>query len=122
MKTSLFITLLMLTLTFFVGCTKVDDATLYAAHKAVANGAVILDVRSAKEYQKGHVIGAINIPIDVIQKSLATVPKKKVIVVYCASGSRSAKATKILRKNGWHVFDVKTASEFAREVKKPNAS
>ncbi len=120
MRKSLFTILtLLLTFTFYTGCSKVDDATLLAAHKAVEQGAVIMDVRTIKEYQQGHIESAINIPVEEISKSLARVPKKRVLVVYCQSGSRSSYAAKILTKNGWTVYDVATQSEFEREVKEP---
>jgi F0F1-type ATP synthase assembly protein I len=44
--------IIFLLLTFIAGCSKVSDETLRAAHKAVDNGAIILDVRTTKEYKK----------------------------------------------------------------------
>jgi len=110
---------LLLTLSFFTGCSKVDDETLRAAHAAVDNGAVIIDVRTPKEYAGGHLSGALNIPIEEMTKSLARVPREKVLVVYCASGSRSSHAAALLRQKGWHVFDVATQGEFERKLPPP---
>ena len=107
---------LLLALGLFTGCSKVDDETLRAAHAAVDNGAVIVDVRTPKEYAQKHVSGALNIPIEEMSKSLARVPRDEVLVVYCASGNRSSHATKLLRQNGWSVFDVATQGEFEREL------
>lgn len=106
-------------LIFGAGCTRVDDATLLAAHQAVKNGAVIIDVRTLKEYKHKHIDNAINIPIEELSKSLVRVPKGKVLVVYCKSGSRSSAAAYILSQNGWQVYDVATQSEYNREVQVP---
>ncbi len=110
---------LLFVLNLFTGCSKVDDATLRAAHAAVDNGAVIVDVRTPKEYAQKHVSGALNIPIEEMAKSLSRVPKGKVLVVYCASGNRSGHATALLRQNGWKVYDVATQGEFERKLPPP---
>ena len=109
----------LLILISLAGCSKVDDATLFAAHKAVENGAVIIDVRTVKEYNHQHIDDAINIPIEELTKSLARVPRDKIIVVYCKSGSRSSGAARILTKAGWKVYDVATQSEYNRKVEAP---
>lgn len=114
---TLFITLL--TLAFLAGCSRVDDTTILAARDAVQHGAVIVDVRTPEEYKQGHVANAINIPIEVISKTLQPVPKGKEIVVYCASGNRSGAATKILREHGWHVYDVATQQDYERKITLP---
>ena len=116
MKYFLSLMTLLLALGLFTGCTRVDDETLRAAHSAVDSGAVIIDVRTTKEYAQKHVSGALNIPVEEISKSVARVPRDKELVIYCASGNRSAHATAILRQKGWTVFDVATQGEFEREL------
>ncbi len=114
--------LILLTLAFFTGCSKVDDATILAARDAVKHGAVIIDVRTPKEYKQGHVSNARNIPIEVITKTLAPIPKDKEIIVYCASGNRSGTVANILRQKGWTVYDVATQRDFEREITLPTKS
>jgi len=109
----------LLVLFYLSGCSKVDDKVLLAAHKAVANGAVIIDVRSSKEYMQHHIPNAINIPVEELSKSVARVPKNRELVVYCRSGSRSSVAAQILAQNGWKVYDVATEGEYNREIKIP---
>ncbi len=61
---------------------------------------VILDVRTAKEFQAGHIAGAINLDVmspDFDQK-VATLDKSKTYLVHCASGVRSARACARLEK------------------------
>jgi rhodanese-related sulfurtransferase len=64
---------------------------------------VLLDVRSAKEYNEGHIDGAINISYDNIADNLSKLEKYKnsTVVVYCRSGRRAGIAEELLSKNGF---------------------
>lgn len=65
-------------------------------------GATIIDVRTKDEYDDGFYKGAINIPVNVLEKKTGELgPKDKPIIVYCASGSRSAMAQSILKSRGF---------------------
>ena len=64
-------------------------------------GAVILDVRTPAEFQGGAYPGAVNIPVQELDRRLGEVPKGKPVVVYCASGMRSASAERLLRARGF---------------------
>lgn len=64
-------------------------------------GAVIIDVRSAGEFQTGHIKGSKNIPLNVISSKINDIKKlDKPVIACCASGMRSAQATSILKSNG----------------------
>ncbi len=65
--------------------------------------ALLLDVRTEEEFAAKHLDGAINIPVDDLEKRLGELKDKKAsdIVVYCQSGGRSAKATALLRGAGF---------------------
>lgn len=66
----------------------------------VEKKAVILDVRTHQEYNNGAIKGAKHIPLQDLQNNLDTLKKlNKPFIVYCQSGVRSAKATKILNTN-----------------------
>ena len=52
----------------------------------------LVDVRSPGEFKSGSVKGAVNIPLNTLQSSLAKFKNKKGVVVFCASGMRSAQA------------------------------
>ncbi len=75
------------------------------AKELVSAGAVLLDVRTAAEFGAGHVPGAKNIPVSELGGRLAEVgaSKAKPVVVYCASGTRSAVARTVLRRAGYEV-------------------
>ena len=65
-------------------------------------GARIIDVRSADEFRDGAYPGAENIPVHLITARLPDLgPKSQSIVVYCASGARSAMAARLLKEAGY---------------------
>jgi rhodanese-related sulfurtransferase len=66
-------------------------------------GGVMLDVRETKEFQEGHVVNAVHIPINTLEKRHVELirHKDKPVIVTCRSGSRSAAACKMLRKAGF---------------------
>jgi len=66
-------------------------------------GTILLDVRSPQEYNEGHINGAINIPEYELSSKASNILNNKnlKIIVYCASGSRSKKAIKTLKKLGF---------------------
>jgi len=71
------------------------------AHALVESGARLVDVRTKDEFSGGHLPGAINIPLDELSRHVQELEKKKApIVVYCASGARSAAAKRILKSKG----------------------
>ena len=66
----------------------------------------ILDVRTNEEYAAGHINGSTllavqDIPKQELGEKLKEIPKERKILVYCRSGSRSAKASRILAENGF---------------------
>jgi rhodanese-related sulfurtransferase len=72
------------------------------ARAMVGAGAVILDVRTPNEFTQGHLDGALNIPVQELEKRVKEVgDPKKGVVVYCAAGMRAASAEQILRKHGY---------------------
>ena len=68
----------------------------------------LLDVRTIREYEDRHIKNAINIPVQRLTGSLNRLEKAKGqrIVVYCRSGSRSIKASRILEENGFTPLNV----------------
>jgi phage shock protein E len=73
-----------------------------AARALVAEGALLLDVRSAGEFANGHLVGARNIPVGELASRITELDDKlRPIVVYCASGMRSASAAAVLRRAGF---------------------
>ena len=68
---------------------------------------VVLDVRTVKQYNDGHVPGAINTPYENYRQVLAgmELAKSDEIVVYCEDGSDAKKLKNYLKKQGF--FEVR---------------
>lgn len=65
--------------------------------------ALMVDVRPAADFAKGHIINAVNIPMNGFKNQVSTLQKhkSKPIVVACRSGSQSSGACQQLRKEGF---------------------
>ncbi|MFC1942437.1 rhodanese-like domain-containing protein [Chloroflexota bacterium] len=73
------------------------------------NDPVIVSVRAPDAYAKGHVPGAINVPLaDLVKpESLAKLSADKKIVVYCYTGHTGSQATAIFNLLGYDVSNLK---------------
>ncbi|MGA2614328.1 MAG: rhodanese-like domain-containing protein [Spirochaetia bacterium] len=68
----------------------------------IANGARIIDVRTPAEFRDGSYPGAINIPLAFLPARMRELePKSAPIVLFCASGSRSAQGARLLKQAGF---------------------
>jgi rhodanese-related sulfurtransferase len=68
---------------------------------AILRGAIIIDVRTGTEYDRGHVPDAFNIPVDRIGASADRLrDTKRPVIVCCSTGERSSKAQQILKAKG----------------------
>lgn len=65
----------------------------------------LIDVRSSSEYKAGHIAGAINIPLQELDRHLDAIPTNREVVLYCSTGYRSAMGVMALRLQGF--TDVK---------------
>ena len=76
---------------------------LDAVRKINHEEAVLLDVREDKEYQQGHILDSVHIPLGTLASRLGELDKFKgrPIIIGCRSGSRSASACGKLRKSGF---------------------
>jgi rhodanese-related sulfurtransferase len=67
----------------------------------IAEGALLLDVRTPGEFNSGHAKGAVNIPLQNLSNHIADIKAKgKPVVAYCRSGNRSGMAAKLLGQHG----------------------
>ena len=82
----------------------------YTAKKLVKAGAILIDVRSAAEFEAGHIEGAVNIPwsADFIKTVKQQYPDPATeIIVYCLTGKRSYQSRDSLQYNGYtNVHDL----------------
>jgi phage shock protein E len=75
--------------------------------KALAEaGAVIIDVRSPQEFDRGHIKGSKNIPVNIIQREVNSLKKlNKPVITVCQSGARSSMAKSVLKAAGIEVYN-----------------
>ena len=79
------------------------NAEQFAKHRAEEK-LVVFDVRKKSEFDSEHVVGAVNVPLNVISQHLAEFPKDKAFVLHCQAGYRSMIAASILKQRGWDNF------------------
>ena len=76
------------------------------ARSLVKSGARLIDVRSPAEFAAGHIDGAVNVPVGALSDDKLG-PKDQPLILYCASGTRSAIARTALKTRGFtHVFNL----------------
>lgn len=72
----------------------------------VADGALIVDVRTPAEFKSGNIKGSRNIPLDEIKSKLQELKKSgKPVITVCRSGARSGMAKSILAAAGIPVYN-----------------
>ena len=79
------------------------------ARKHLANGALVIDVRSPEEFREGKVPGAINLPLGEVREKISQHVKNKSqpLLVHCLSGGRSGIAKQQLKSLGYtNVFNL----------------
>ena len=78
-------------------------STLQATQMMNREDALVIDVRDADAYAKGHILGARSIPLAELGRRAADLQKHKAkaVIVSCQNGDRSASAAATLRQNGF---------------------
>jgi rhodanese-related sulfurtransferase len=73
--------------------------------QARANGATVVDVCTAAEFSRGHVLGALNLDVNApdFAAKAAQLDKSKTVLVNCHAGIRGARAAALLKDLGFSV-------------------
>ena len=82
----------------------------------VAKGALLLDVRTVDEYRRGHVKGALHLPLHDLRAHWQSLPRDRPIFVTCQSGFRAHLATRILLERGFARVKNVTGGHLAVEA------
>lgn len=69
--------------------------------KLIKNGAIILDVRTEKEYETGNIEGSQNISLGTIRERYVELDPNKTYITVCSHGLRSVKVESILKEKGF---------------------
>ena len=87
------------------------------ADKLPRDGSVtLLDTRTVREYQRGHIEGFYNIPVDELRDRLDEVDPTKPVYVICQSGLRSYISCRILEGNGYTAYNFAGGFRFYQAV------
>jgi rhodanese-related sulfurtransferase len=84
------------------GTQVIDIQTLKT--EVIGKDVQLVDVRSEREYNQGHIDDAININIankDNFKKEIQKLDKTKPVYIYCQAGVRSHRASKIMQELGF---------------------
>ena len=85
------------------------DVSPEKVDELLADGGILVDVRTVSEFRGGHVKGSFSMPLDSLPEGISKLDilPETPIILCCASGVRSGKAQKILRKAGYsRVFNA----------------
>lgn len=64
------------------------------------NSRLLLDVRTQREFEAGHLPGAIHIPLEALRQRAEELPRDRKITAYCKVGQRGYLATRLLNQRG----------------------
>lgn len=84
----------------------------------IPKDAILLDVRTKGEYEKGTINDAINIPLDELRDRLSELPKEKTIYEFCQVGLRGYIAEQILKGHGFKVLNLSGGYRFFSALSK----
>ena len=125
--------LLILALSLFLaGCMVTKTSETSSSYKTISSkeaqqmiednkDALILDVRTAAEYESGHIPNAVNLSNEDIQagKIDSLKDKSQLIMVYCRSGNRSRQAAQKLAELGYtNVVDFGGIQSWQGDIEK----
>ncbi len=81
---------------------KFKQVRVCKVRELVEGDACIIDVREPAEYNRSHLINAINIPLSEIRERISEIPKDKPVYLHCRSSQRSYNACLMLQANGFN--------------------
>jgi molybdopterin/thiamine biosynthesis adenylyltransferase/rhodanese-related sulfurtransferase len=81
--------------------SRIDEVDPAEVREQVSNGAVVVDVRETEEWGAGHIPGARHVPKSYLESRIegAVPDRAQHVILYCASGNRSAWAARTLRED-----------------------
>lgn len=77
----------------------------YEIGELQTSGATVIDVRTKKEFDDGHIPNAVNIPVDELRDRLAEIPKSK-LIINCQVGQRGHTASMLLNELGYQAANL----------------
>lgn len=79
-----------------------EELSIASIKEDLANGAILIDVRTSDEFTTEHAVGSLNLPVEQISSGeFPKVDKDTTIYVYCRSGKRANTALEAMKKSGF---------------------
>ncbi len=83
----------------------------------IDQGAEVIDVRTAQEYDNGHIRGSRNLPLHILSERLDIIQSwDKPVILVCQSGARSARAKNLLKKAGIDAYNGGGWQRFQKKI------
>ncbi len=80
--------------------------TAEAAQQAVAEGAVIVDVRGDREWARTHIPGSVHIPLAELSARALELPEDRLLIAFCTGGLLSTGAANMLIELGFEAASM----------------
>jgi rhodanese-related sulfurtransferase len=76
------------------------------AQSLAEEGAQLVDVRAAHEWEAGHIAGAVHLPLDELAERTGELDTDRPVILYCRGGTRSSMATEALAESGYEAMKL----------------
>ena len=76
------------------------------AKQLIDSGAQLIDIRTAVEYEAGHIPGSRHIELADVASESAGLDKEQPVILYCRSGNRSGPAAEAFAASGWDAHSI----------------
>ncbi|MBO0476198.1 FAD-dependent oxidoreductase [Vagococcus sp. DIV0080] len=83
-----------------------ENIQLHELDSVRESGALLVDVRTEAEFNRGNITGFINLPLNDLRERMTELPKDKEIVLSCHSGQRSYIAARMLTQYGYKIKNL----------------
>lgn len=81
---------------------RIREVNAEEAMSRIEQGTLAIDCREPNEWNLGHIPGALHMPRGIFETTIeGAVPRTRPIIIYCASGNRSALAADTLQQMGY---------------------
>lgn len=67
---------------------------------------VVIDLRNDRDYRKGHMQGALNLPYEFLDHYIEKLPKRRRYILYCSHGGASMLAGRRMSEQGLDVLSI----------------
>ena len=80
--------------------------TAAEALRLVEDGALVVDVRRAFEWNRVHIPSAVHLPLEALPEGCLDLPDDRLLITFCTGGIRSAGAANLLVENGFEAANM----------------